>query len=60
MIKKYMKRLMALMRWSKRIVCEVSAEMSHIDYHDYTDTVDKIPDHFSLMICERCGKEFYI
>ena len=30
------------------------------DFHDYKDTVDKMPWHMAELECERCGKKFCI
>jgi hypothetical protein len=50
--------ILAMLRISKKAVCAASEGLGIIDYHDYPDTKDKQPDHFSLLVCERCGKEF--
>ena len=50
--------ILALFRISKRAVCAASAGKGMIDFHDYPDTKDKEPDHFSVLTCERCGKRF--
>ncbi len=40
-------------------VCEMSKGRGlHNDYHDYSDSVGGFPDHFTTMVCKRCGKEF--
>lgn len=53
-------RFLASLHLSKSAVCEASATKGECDYHDYCDTVEKYPDHFGLLKCERCGKEFRI
>jgi hypothetical protein len=30
------------------------------DYHDYPDDESGSPDHFTILKCKRCGKEFTI
>ena len=51
---------LATLRLSNYAVCTMSKNKGHIDYHDYKDSVEKFPDHFAVMKCERCGKEFTI
>ncbi len=54
------RQVVARFRLRKRIVCEESASMGVIDFHDYTDTKEKEPWHMTLHTCERCGKRFFI
>jgi hypothetical protein len=60
----WMRRLVRLFvarfRLNKRIVCEESAALGVIDFHDYTDTKEGDPWHMALHTCERCGKRFFI
>lgn len=56
-----------LVRWYRlnvrrdpELVCEASRDLGPYDYHDYPDSVEGYPDHFVLLMCRRCGKEFYI
>ena len=51
---------MARFRLDLKIVCEESAKMNEIDYHDYPDSIDGIPCHFATLKCKRCGKGFII
>lgn len=46
---------------SDAAVCELSrGRADDCDYHDYTDDVDGYPDHFRVLRCQRCGKDFTI
>lgn len=54
---KIIRRLIALFRLNKRIVCEES--QGERDYHDYPDD-DGIPTHWHIYTCRRCGKKFTI
>lgn len=55
------KLFLAWSRLSKSAVCEMSIGRSaHDDFHDYPDDKDKIPMHFCILKCERCGKGFFI
>lgn len=49
---------LARLRLSESAVCVMSSDQGAVDYHDYPDTKEKQPDHFILLECERCGKEF--
>lgn len=52
---------LAWMRLDLKLVCELSKGRSMWDdYHDYPDTKDGDPDHFSILKCARCGKSFLI
>ena len=51
---------LATLRLSRHAVCVMSQTKGVIDYHDYHDTAEKFPDHFTTLTCERCGKEFII
>lgn len=60
-----MKRLidwfLARFHLSSRAVCEMSRGLGpREDYHDYQDDIHGTPDHFFLLTCKRCGKNFYI
>lgn len=42
-------------------VCEMSRGLPpDRDYHDYIDSVHRTPDHFMVLTCARCGKEFTV
>lgn len=62
----FFKRIVARLRLSKRLICEMSARDGlvsrgpHHDYHDYPDSVEGSPWHFVELTCKRCGKQFYI
>ena len=52
--------LLARFRLSPLVVCQMSYGMGLDDYHDYPDTKDGYPDHFSVLRCARCDKSFTI
>jgi len=52
--------IIARFRLNKRIVCEESADLGVIDYHDYEDVQEGEPWHMALHTCRRCGKKFFI
>lgn len=58
-LRKFIRRFIARFRLNKRIVCEESAGLDVIDYHDYTDADPAIPWHCALFTCSRCGKKFF-
>jgi hypothetical protein len=61
LLRKLWRRFLARFRLDLRVVCEESAGRGPCDdYHDYDDTAEKQPWHFTLLKCERCGKEFYL
>jgi hypothetical protein len=49
---------LARFRLSDQAVCEMSKDKGVIDYHDYPDTSEGEPEHFSWLVCKRCGKKF--
>ena len=52
---------LAYTRLSLDAVCEMSDGLDmDADYHNYTDTADKVPHPFDRHECERCGKHFFI
>ncbi len=53
-------RFLARFRLSDAAVCEQSARLGTIDYHDYPDSIEGQPWHFTLLTCKRCGKKFTI
>jgi hypothetical protein len=60
-------RLHRLWRWFQarfrlnlQVVCEESALMDLCDYHDYHDSLEGYPQHFDVLVCQRCGKRFII
>lgn len=57
---KAIRRLIALLRLNKRIVCEESANLGPYDFHDYPDDIHGQPWHMVLLTCKRCGKQFYL
>lgn len=59
-MKRFWRWMLARFRWSLQAVCEESQSMGLIDFHDYPDSIDGYPDHFVILRCERCGKEFLI
>lgn len=55
------KWFLARFHLSDSIVCEMSIGKTLTDdFHDYQDSIDGYPDHFSVLKCKRCGKEFTI
>ncbi len=57
----YWDYLLAFLRLDEKAVCRMSIGRGiHNDFHDYDDSEDGIPDHFVIMKCQRCGKEFQI
>ena len=59
-MKRLVRRLIARFRLNKKVVCEESAALGVIDFHDYADTKEGEPWHMALHTCERCGKRFFI
>lgn len=69
-IQKAFRTAIAILRWSKKAICEESTaslseaspskDMGRIDFHDYRDSKEKSPEHFGYLTCERCGKKFTI
>lgn len=57
-VPRWLKRMLARHRLSKRYVCEMSDLAT--DYHDYPDSRAAFPSHFGRMTCARCGKTFHI
>ena len=60
MIRRFIRWLKAYYRWDLDLVCELSRGKGAIDYHDYDDDEAGLPQHFCLLKCKRCGKEFSI
>jgi hypothetical protein len=58
MIKRFIKRCIALWHLSDSVVCEMSTNGK--DYHDYRDATLDDPLHFFTYVCKRCGKRFVI
>jgi hypothetical protein len=60
-MRKLYRWFLARFRLNLRVVCEESVGLDMWnDYHDYPDTEHQMPDHFTVMRCKRCGKEFTI
>lgn len=52
---------LARFRLSQYAICTMSADKGlHDDFHDYPDTVDGEPFHFTTLRCRHCEKEFTI
>lgn len=49
---------LARLRLSEHAVCVMSRNEGVADYHDYPDSEAGVPDHFVLLRCKRCGKDF--
>lgn len=61
MVRSLYRRFLARFRLNLQVVCEESEELdARSDYHDYPDSESGEPDHFLLLTCKRCGKQFYI
>lgn len=58
--RKIIRRIIARFRLNKKIVCEESASMGAVDFHDFYDSQSCIPWHMALHTCKRCGKKFII
>jgi hypothetical protein len=54
------RRFLARFRLNLDAVCEMSVGKGLCDYHDYPDSKEGYPDHFVVMKCVRCDKEFSI
>lgn len=59
-MKKFVRKLIAILRLNKRIVCEESKSRGVYDFHDYSDSTIEWPLHFHIHTCKRCGKKFII
>ena len=60
-MKRLWKWFLARFHLSESAVCEMSKGLGPFeDYHDYDDSEHGFPDHFVMMKCKRCGKEFFI
>lgn len=60
-MRKLIRRILATLRLSDQAVCEESADMGLVDYHDYPDSTNNgMPWHFIKHTCKRCGKRFTI
>jgi hypothetical protein len=57
---RFVRWALARFRLNLRVVCEESAGMGIIDYHDYPDADPAIPWHMATHTCRRCGKKFFI
>jgi hypothetical protein len=52
---------LALFRLSPSAVCRMSQGRGlYNDYHDYPDSEEGLPWHFTVLTCKRCGKTFTI
>lgn len=45
-------------RWICLMATTVPPEKDY--FHDYPDSVEGFPDHFSWLYCKRCGRKFSI
>jgi len=60
-LKRKWKLFLATFHLSDDAVCEMSEGRGIYNcFHDYCDSVEKVPLHFHLYTCERCGKRFSI
>jgi hypothetical protein len=60
LLKLIVRKSIALLHLSDKIVCEESANMGHYDFHDYPDDEEGYPFHMTLLKCRRCRKRFFI
>ena len=51
--------ILAFFRLSNFAICQMS-KGTLSDFHDYSDSVEGQPFHFTELVCKRCGKRFYI
>lgn len=51
---------LAFFRLNQQAVCELSRSKGRYDYHDYPDTDHGQPSHFETLICQHCGKGFWM
>ena len=57
----WLKHLVAFLHLSDRVVCELSVGLGVADdYHDYPDSIEGQPWHFTTLTCKRCSKKFII
>lgn len=55
----FLKFLLATLRLNKRYICELSAPLGLLDFHDEHDEHDWAPSSTAIRhYCSRCGKEF--
>ena len=55
------KWFLAFFHLSDKAICEMSVGKGMWDdYHDYPDSTESRPNHFTTQICKRCGKSFYL
>lgn len=60
-VRRWWKLFLARFRLNQRAVCEMSKNRGLCDdFHDYPDTKEKQPWHFTTLTCEKCGKWFTI
>lgn len=60
-MKRFWRWILARFRLDLQVVCEESAARGpYNDFHDYHDDKYGQPWHFVPLVCQRCGKEFYI
>lgn len=59
-IRHFIRWFIARFRLNLRIVCEESDGKGVFDYHDYPDSIEGEPWHFTHLTCKRCGKKLFI
>jgi hypothetical protein len=59
-VRRLWRKILARFRLSLAAVCEESAGLGAVDYHDYPDSTVGEPWHFYTHTCKRCGKKFFI
>jgi hypothetical protein len=61
MFRRFWRWVQARFRLNDEAVCELSKGRGLADdYHDYPDSVEGEPWHFTTLTCKRCGKQFTI
>lgn len=53
------KYFLARFRLNREAICSLSLNrLPYDDFHDYPDSVEGRPEHFGLLTCKYCGKNF--
>jgi hypothetical protein len=59
-MRRFWRWIKAVLRTDPAAVCEMSRTKGLVDYHDYPDSVEGVPEHFVALTCKRCGKQFMV
>ena len=57
-LRSWFRWFVARFRLNLRVVCEESRLLGVYDHHDWPDSIEGHPDHFTLLTCKRCRKQF--